>query len=1053
MSLFTGEYCEWDDLDWMFRIYEPHYLTITACSGTVTKNLLIGKSAISTPDLITLPRDQNGYVIMNGYFTDPDHPHKVKLFGEFEMRIFLEPGQEWQWYIRAHEAKQDHKKDVKHQMMQFSKTLGKSNSGLYGDVVSLPFILQIMSISLFDLKTPVESSIFGSTWLSKASLSSLYLVLDTGNQERSTVDYQSAANKQLDATSIEWDYLYWDISVLTYDMNFIFKVFSKSGAVGRFVLNATEIVSKLSKGMIEVEYYGDVKNFPSTDEVTGKIHVKCNVLNSMGRDKKNRAKLMRDPQLESEQNDDMSVTSGITSSVQPLSSVTIRTSHYDRTGYVPGDLIYLMLPLIWEVDSIEIKLSEGYDIAQSRFFRTLTTNKSKDVAKHIKLSLSLDTLQDLKVAYPVICSETSSLSSTSPGKFEQSFQGSPRNSTKIGNTGSTVLNFDNLKWNLPLQENMRLSITLSINSRELGVLHIHSNEFYSFKKNVLANGTVLVYRFMNNGKEICGNVKIRGRVSCEQDEFYVSRKIELLEKDYHTRQVEQSSDPSIHKKETIENLKSETAMLAGLLDKVKVVPGIIKTDQPVKSLRTGIVMIEKDECPLHLSAPVLLLNHNSTNPQDVSFPVIATIFEVMVTDLRAVHLFKKNAPQATVACGVNALSTKPLNNNGSDGVWTGLNYKFTFDNINQQLRVHIKSYSTSIGECALSAHELIEVRPDNTGMREIFAHLVIQSDAALQNSKSNVQILGSISKGKVKLSYFLHSHINPLPVIQEVPRQVLEVSRNRFVEYPIAITIYDMTLLNLKSVHLFNKNSPFIKLARTVGGLSEDLFESSPVTFAGSYAKWMNLMWHFIVVDERSSINLQVSSESIVVGKAMIRANKFLSSVPDKVGICDLEFPLTSGKSGEFPSGIIRFTFTYEPHVPDEDMLGSDAMVDAIVPAHDLPALDGQEEGRSQSSVSTHEEDVLVTPKKRKREPSKDDDKAPLASLVNFDSKQARSVLIVAMSVILNINSESSNTTKFLVHSLLKHKVIRVHLSCGSYFGTAEVSTIVLIHIFAKKLY
>eukprot|EP00981_Chlorochromonas_danica_P014680 scaffold8581_cov181-Ochromonas_danica.AAC.2 len=384
------------------------------------------------------------------------------------------------------------------------------------------------------------------------------------------------------------------------------------------------------------------------------------------------------------------------------------------------------------------------------------------------------------------------------------------------------------------------------------------------------------------------------------------------------------------------------------------------------------------------------------------YPVAVTILDLILMDVRKAHFLAKNALFVTIVCGSASSRTTVQNNAGQHCQWLGLNTKLSVQQ-GSTIHLYIQSRKTILGELSLSIDSMLDIRPDGAGIREYYS--------VFTSTKSSNQSHG----GKIKFRYFID---NAVPT-DKTSGQSLSVKPMIEKCYPNLIVVYHIGFVNLPSVHLFAKNSPSLKLRYWIPKKGPVDYATPVLADGGAMGKWVNLLWEVLLFSSSSTVFLQVISDSIVIGEALVRAEQFFERIPDKYGICQLDCLLyledaenndvnqpdglfmqsssLSNSNNRVDSlrlkafsmktaasrGMIRLSYTSEPYVSPQDALDYDQSIEDKEDASDVeqfPAGHGESssdggslimsEGRgrsvllpstSQSTRSNRDADSLVS--------------------------------------------------------------------------------------------
>jgi hypothetical protein len=154
----------------------------------------------------------------------------------------------------------------------------------------------------------------------------------------------------------------------------------------------------------------------------------------------------------------------------------------------------------------------------------------------------------------------------------------------------------------------------------------------------------------------------------------------------------------------------------------------------------------------------------------------------------------------------------------------------------------------------------------------------------------------SLEKGKLRGRIKIISEKEALADVEEDP--LAYIAPEIRVDPPLLATVYTISVMDLRKVHPFSKNSPLLKA--TCGKWKDSTFA---IENQGSDAKWTKIMWS-VPIGVVSKFKIQVLSGSIVIGYVIFRAEDFSTQPVDKYGLTEVEGMLIDGKSFD-PTGNI----------------------------------------------------------------------------------------------------------------------------------------------------
>jgi hypothetical protein len=865
---YAGSSCSWDDLNWIFRIHKKDSFTVTGYSGSTANHYCFGEFTITAEELLSLKVDEFSIITLPGLFFETDNEgrrrsnlreqneeeedgdekktkknKKRKYNGKFEISIYLEKGQEWDWYIKEYAANKSHLVDMKHQISQFSRTCNPLDYD--EDSIYYPFYVQIDRILVVDVRS--------IHWLHK---NRLYIMLDSGINEISTIDDNPILGNTVSSldNSSEWNNLQWNFVIDKPELKLIFKVYSLNILIGRFVLTGRAIHDKMSKNLKEIEFYGDILDWKSDQQETtlassivkGKISIRCLVLSNP--DKTKRLKEKRRHEREEKEAE---------FAVMDVSSVKMKHAKKEHQ--------LIQLPALITFSELKIELStSGSDSDNSEEDNDHRMKASNDRRKEI--------LSHLEVMMSCCYS--------SYGKEFKSY----RNSEVI----------KGLDWSFPVTKLMTFHLFLAWNRSKKASANLRSDILSTINKKTSDNSFSCRIK-LHDEKSFIGYLTLYGLVSGEENPLKIAELLEQSERDLLAKKTLRSGN-SHAIADNFGGKESNNFDNSLLLE------------QQTRYFDEQVAIPWKDVDTVNVIT--------SFNEKKEYSSVKIVITEILLTDLKSKHYFKKNSPCVTILSDVqskqgggksnNSHSTIIRENAGSEAIWTGLEMNLLIES-SSYIRISVSSHSQLLGQCQFSFQKLFDSSADEIGGRELLGNLVLQS--------SKGGLLGSVydeEAGKIKIKYYLTT--KPVP---HVDFSTIPTRSPSSMEYPILTIIYNILVLNLKSVHRFSKNSPYIKLAR-MSSKQNDVLLTTPLNHAGSYGKWSNLFWEVILDNPEMVVYCQVISESIVIGSVRIDATQLIACAPNKLGLSEINCQLL-GMDNISHVGELRIFFALEPHVEVEE--------------------------------------------------------------------------------------------------------------------------------------
>lgn len=956
----------------MFRLNRKDKLKLVASSGSVLNPQCIGSSTITAEEIMLLPTDSDNYLTLSGQFHNGSG-EDASSRGDFQMRVFMEKGEEWDWFVQSCDTKQKEQHARQHQIRKFSRYYCGDMSA---DSINFPFTIRINRLNVLDLKLNLWKQMAGN----------VHVVMETNDTALSTLTVDG--DKKM-VSEAGWDGLNWTIPVVSSEMNVVFNVYAGKGSLlGKHIVSGLDIMHMISSTQTNFEILGDIKDYSAMSGSGGVF----------------KGKLMANGEVLSDR------SKGNTA---PIS--------------ISKGSEFVQLPSVVTIEAIDVDVQDHWYAANKRKFAAVEVSVSTG---HRKFSCG---------SVPVASN----------------------------NTKSVHFSFHDLTWDLPLRSRSLIACTLTCKGDQsmLGTMSLRSDELLAIKKTDISEDSsalkksmvshIELNRYLYCAQTLVGKVTICAQVSHELESEHIDR------------------------------------MIAGDVPIVS----------PVMNMQSLLPDEVQDEKPAIKGAPAAQVNNSvkfqalgtmitEINPENIVFPVRITIIEVMLTDVRNVHIFAKNSLLVTIACGTMAESTSMQRNIGQHCQWIGLELAIIVHESNA-LRFCIKSSNVIIGEVQLSNTTVIESRPDKAGIRELMA--VFGSDAHPNGGKmrikyylDNVQAVTvpttSIPhyKGQDNNNTLSKSNVNNRHIRSENPL-TMEV------DYPNLLVIYHISFMGLPAVHRFAKNSPGLKLRYWYPGAGPVDLSTEALPEAGGFGKWMNLVWEIVLSGKDDALLVQIVSDSIVIGEAIIKSQQLFKALPNQFGICQMDVVLfedepvvpsveprsaflgpgslemqnsksflttftnlSDAAMGMLPTmkearGTLRLIYTTEPYVAVEDMLDYDRSLteSSAAKAVDLEKqsslressflntviVDHSLNSHSLYSVNTDEMSVGLPPSRGRKDDELQRDYAK--QLFKLHSGEVWSVNIQHMLFALQ---GSSRIKKFMGETL-----INVQLVCGNFVSSVQV--------------
>ncbi|KAJ1436856.1 hypothetical protein B484DRAFT_416735, partial [Ochromonadaceae sp. CCMP2298] len=400
-----------------------------------------------------------------------------------------------------------------------------------------------------------------------------------------------------------------------------------------------------------------------------------------------------------------------------------------------------------------------------------------------------------------------------------------------------------LEWSFPLHAKLSIEIKVFSGFQVVGSLVIRASSLVKLRR---TDGMQEIYGELNDGSALVGKVRIIASYSCEGQSYSVGKEFSALK-----------------------GLAFKSPEIGGY--------GSLPLGRSTGSLGTGGGTAEVG---VDMGA---VIHHNSRTR---AYPCRLTVTDIIANDMKSVHLLSQNSPTINFACGTSAVSTTEIPRAGSSAIWTGMNLVV---NVSDKSAVRLAAWSKNacIGSNTMSSSALMDCAPDSTGHRDCFLTLADEN--------------GKIT-GKVKLTFYFET----VEKVEVVGKAIDNSALVAGLTPPVLLTVYTVSVINLRPAHRFAQNSPIVKAA--VGAWRG---ATSVQDYAGKNAKWEGVMWS-VVVQEDASLRLSVQSGTIVLGEVKFHIDQLLRQRPSPAGLCELIGHLIDENDPTHDEGQVRMAYTYE---------------------------------------------------------------------------------------------------------------------------------------------
>lgn len=837
VNSFGGSYSEWDDLNWLFRVYREDSLMVQVFSGTVTKSQQIGSYKISSHDFVSHTVNDENEMTLKATIKDED---SNDTSGTIEIDFIVEKGKEWDWYVNQYNKEQTALKLRKKTIEKFSKYFHGSNP----DEIDFPLHITISIISLFDLKSV-------HFW----SKNKPYVELSCGNFNDSTPVHQ---NYHLDHCS--WDDLSWNLTLVSINANLIFIAYSNDTMIGRFAIRGGDLVLLHRNHENNVDVMGDL-----TDSLgfSGKITFTCTL---------NLPINITDESQSHSNYEDYTMKQSANSSILSIDSTFSSATNLFGYGFIklPAEISVYRIE-VFDLPNINILKANvpqvmltcgdwsrttlpviGFESGTKAFWKDL--NWSFPI--HDKLTIELKVISDLKVISGRVIRAKELLRFDKDEYGRQIVLYSLHNGRKICGKIKLVLTYS-LEGNVYEVNKRFLAIAKSVENSQLlnGSLPMSAdisiyndaiesilNETLPFDQksllylddshslvgtdiahpikmiitDIVATDLKSVHFLVSNSPSIavtCGQISISTSdiPSAGSSAIWsglTSYAIFLVE-NVVIKFAAWSRNKSIGS-QTISaskicdcspNLEGNRELFIQLLDSNEKISGKLKLTFILENSNS----FQQDtlDFDLHISKQV------------IEPPILLTMFTISAISIRSAHKFAKNSLVVKGLCMTNNEkwqdSTTTKEHIGANAKWNNVGWEVVLRD-KSLLKLVVQSGTIVIGEKIFQIEEIMSQTHNNRGLCEL--------EGFLTDKEGRMADVGMVC-----ISYAYESH----PDIIEEPSDSEDEENNEIIEVdpenPLAhikslrdkkviatVTVLSIVLNNLISVHTVSLNSPYVKI-------------------------------------------------------------------------------------------------------------------------------------------------------------------------------------------------------------------------------------------------
>jgi len=297
--------------------------------------------------------------------------------------------------------------------------------------------------------------------------------------------------------------------------------------------------------------------------------------------------------------------------------------------------------------------------------------------------------------------------------------------------------------------------------------------------------------------------------------------------------------------------------------------------QDLRSARDDIYA--KVKKPAHSG---LALSSNLIKGSISCSPFVMRVMEAGVFDTKKCDRMKPNSLSLSAACGSWGGSTFQVKNCGSDAYWVGLSstWRFIVED-NAVLHLNVWSRESFVGTVDMTAKNIMGYPIDPDGGTEI---MLVLKDEGKSTGRLRLNCVFEYYRKGENTNY----DPQPEPVVYIPPRakkmvldQYGDVPKY---DLPCVAKIISISLVDLKSVHTFSKNSPRAKVV-----CDRKSAITSVMKMAGKSARWIDLDWD-IPINEGCILMIYCLSGSVQIGFVELEAHHITAEPLDNYGMTSI---------------------------------------------------------------------------------------------------------------------------------------------------------------------
>ena len=757
-----GEKATWRDLMWSFNlernIADRSDLVITVCS----QNLIIGRYVLNHEEFSHIPDTKSGFFEVSGFIVNGSG-----VSGKIKMICQRGSGDRPSVPV----------KEVMSASSEFdSEVPMKPNSDvLTNDFHSIgrELFVKIISIAIIDMK---------AVHLLEAN--SPVITIECGTWAGISDVVRGAG------VACRWNSLNWKIT-LRKDEPILATVNSNAKLIGKVPISLEEVdsASVKSNGMKEV-----VKYINNGKEISGKIKFNFLVKESslpLIAATSNAATLSASANPSISFSNHSSVRLDDPSTSPPVPPIVIQHENHSPSDDV---LHFESEPIIDDLKSTSY--SDRYSYSNNNNNNNLPLLSSSLPSQQISVApkaSSPSSVPKMSVPFSIRVSSLTVLDTVNVHLLTQNVLsvnvacGQWGSATEASVNAGPFAHYVNLNWNIVVTEKSHFRVSVWSRGVAVGTASLTADELLDMPTDFEGN-TEIYAKIMNAKRDITGKVKLTCR--------------------YAPHNVQKSKPMSLFPATPL--LNTTTTSLSVPADNNNI-------SSPIsRSIASG--MIDRDNLlDMDLSSRMM----DEELMSSLSLPVIATVRSICVFDLPNVHLVRRNIPSVRFSCDRKSAVTDPKTSSGNNSTteWKHLDWQMKVRE-DSTITATVSSNQIIIGKVNITPKSLLTIPLSSDKSIEVNLQLDNNGNAAgkiqivlsLQSLDSE-DITGDLQNTSSPYEDLRDTNIGTDASLIFDPQLLSSHSKSSQMGLYFRVTIAEIDVVDLKHVHSFTKNMPYVSAA------------------------------------------------------------------------------------------------------------------------------------------------------------------------------------------------------------------------------------------------